>query len=168
MYTTNLSENQLRQAINAEQALQAFKQTRQRAIGVRSAQTEAIYTQFNAGKKAAEEALLASNAMMTDTARMNKALAGVRFQDDITATLDLDSLLDARKTLSLAISAELKNEGLIGILRKADPSFAVLPDQPYSAANAVAELIAERMPQYRFDQLHVFPDALRQPFGGNG
>jgi hypothetical protein len=35
-------------------------------------------------------------------------------------------------------------------------------------AKAVAELIADRMPQYRFDQLHVFPDALRQPFGGNG
>lgn len=332
MYYSDLSENQLRQAINAEQALQAFKQTRQRAnayrggmiwrtkngndylvktapdasqrgIGVRTAQTEEIYAQFKAGKKAAEDALLTSHAMMTDTERMNKALrvgrcpniviailnaihkanlaehfmvigtnalyayeaqAGVRFQDDITATLDLDFLWDARKTLSLSISADLKKEGLIGILRKADPSFSILPDQPYSAANAsgfivdlikrrpkslhndhekaqllpneddfwavkihniewllnapkfrqvvigvngkfaemiapdprafvlfkawmskldnrepmkkprdikqakaVAALIADRIPQLRFDQLHVFPDALRQPFEGD-
>ena len=329
MYFSDLSESQLKQYINTEQALQVFHQIRQRAnsyrggmvwrtkndadylvktapdasqrgIGVRSAQTEKIYDEFKTGKQAAEAALVQAKTMMDETERMNKALrvgrcpnivvailaaihkanlaqhfmvigtnalyayeaqAGVRFQDDITATLDLDFLWDSRKAISLVASDEVKKGGLIGILKKADPTFAILSDQPYSAANAsgfivdlikrrkkslhdeheqeqlfpneddfwavkvhnmdwllsapkfrqvvigvngrfaemvapdprafvlfkawmsklperdakkkprdmkqakaVAELIAKRMPQLRWDKLHIFPEALRQPF----
>jgi hypothetical protein len=383
MFHTDLSESQLKQSINAEQALQAFYLSAsrahsyrggmvwrekngvdylvktapngtQRGMGARSPETEQIFSDFKAGKQASEEAARVALHMLDETERMNKALrigrcpnviiailsairkanlaehfmvigtnalyayeaqAGVRFQDDVTATLDLDFLervhdfsvvdqksfqdgmqgakhrragsparlcnaadrmkghlsgtdeivntflMDSRKQISLVIKEDLRKEGFLGILKKADPTFALLPDQLYSAANAsgyivdlvkrrpktlkddkepqqvfdneddfwaakiinmdwllsapkfrqvvvglngkmaemvvpdprafvlfkvwmagldnrdprkkprdlkqakaVAELIAERMPHLRFDQMHVFPELLRKPF----
>ena len=92
-----------------------------------------------------------------------KAQSGVRFQDDITATLDLDFLWDSRKTISLVASAEVKSGGLIGILKKADPTFAILRDQPYSAANAsgfIVDLIKRRKKSLYDDheQAQLFPN----------
>lgn len=333
MHYTDLTENQLKQCINAEQALQSFRNTAlrastyrgsmswrtkngvdylvkvapnasQRGMGPRTEDTERIYAEFWSNKRAAEAALVVAKAMVADTERMNKALragrcpnvvvailraireanlsdhfmvigtnalyayeaqAGVRFEDDITATLDLDFLWDSRKTLSLAATAEIQEEeGLLGVLKKADPTFSLMGDQLYSASNAsgyivdiikrrpkslfddkepqqllpnendfwavklnnmdwllsapkfkqvvigingkfaemvapdprafvlfkawmselamreakkkprdlkqakaVAQLVGDRMPQLPFDRLHVFPEALRRPFGGD-
>jgi Nucleotidyltransferase len=160
MFHTDLSESQLKQSINAEQALQAFYLSAsrahsyrggmvwrekngvdylvktapngtQRGMGARSPETEQIFSDFKAGKQASEEAARVALHMLDETERMNKALrigrcpnviiailnairkanlaehfmvigtnalyayeaqAGVRFQDDVTATLDLDFL----------------------------------------------------------------------------
>lgn len=52
-----------------------------------------------------------------------EAAAGVMFDPGLTATGDLDLLLDARSRLSLVGAPAFSEEGLIGLLRKADRSF---------------------------------------------
>jgi hypothetical protein len=49
-------------------------------------------------------------------------------------TQDFDLLLDSRRSLEL-ISGEVRREGLIGILRKIDKSFAVMDKQDFRAVN---------------------------------
>lgn len=62
--------------------------------------------------------------------------AGVRFTGDITATTDIDFLRDSRRHLSLVSNDPDFNErGLIGILKKVDPSFVVHEDEAYRASN---------------------------------
>ncbi len=53
-----------------------------------------------------------------------EAKAGVRFETDLTATADLDLLVDARQHMSLAVAEDVKPEGILGLLRKADRTFA--------------------------------------------
>jgi hypothetical protein len=75
--------------------------------------------------------------------------AGVRFDGDITATTDVDLLWDSRKHLTLAsdCDADFAKNGLIGLLKKIDPSFRLVEDQEYRAANAngyMVDLIKRR------------------------
>lgn len=49
--------------------------------------------------------------------------SGVLFDGGLTATTDIDLLLDSRRKLSLAFS-DVKQEGVIGLLRRVDKSFA--------------------------------------------
>jgi hypothetical protein len=80
--------------------------------------------------------------------------AGVRFTGDITATTDVDLLWDSRKHLALAShDPDFDQRGLIGILKKVDPSFAVLADQSYRAANRGGYLVdlIKRRPESLFD-----------------
>lgn len=80
--------------------------------------------------------------------------AGVRFTGDITATTDVDLLWDSRKHLSLASrDPEFDERGLVGILKKVDPSFAVLADESYRAANSSGYLVdlIKRRPESLFD-----------------
>jgi hypothetical protein len=51
-----------------------------------------------------------------------EAVAGVQFATALTASGDIDLLLDARRRISLAFQDHRKR-GLIGLLKKADPSF---------------------------------------------
>ena len=60
---------------------------------------------------------------------------GVRFEEKITATADLDMLWDSRKSIQIAISDHIKDYGLLGILKNADKSFRLLEDQRYTAVN---------------------------------
>ena len=233
MIFIDLSESQLKQYINAEQVLQSWRNSEERAksyrggmiwreqkgndylvktgpdasqrgVGVRSDLTEKIYLDFIAGKRAAQDALVIATKVKAETERMNKALrlgrcpnvivdildtlhkarlsgnfmvigtnalyayeahAGVRFEDDITATVDVDFLWDSRKQIAISVSEEIRNEGFLGLLKKADPSFRMLPDQPYSASNAggyIVDLI-KRRPKSLYDdreaqQLFPNPD----------
>lgn len=80
--------------------------------------------------------------------------AGVRFTGDITATTDVDLLWDSRKHLSLVSQdPEFNERGLIGLLKKVDPSFAVLADESYRAANSSGYLVdlIKRRPRSYFD-----------------
>lgn len=65
-----------------------------------------------------------------------EAAASIRFDREITATGDVDFLWDARSRLVFAADAEnLRSEGFIGLLRKADRSFAPVSKKGFRAAN---------------------------------
>jgi hypothetical protein len=81
--------------------------------------------------------------------------AGVRFSGDVTATTDMDLLWDSRKRITLVTDGDehFNKYGLIGVLKKFDPSFELLKDQEYSAANAQGFMIdlIKRRPVSLFD-----------------
>lgn len=52
-----------------------------------------------------------------------EAAAGVRFEPGLTATEDLDLLLDARRRLTFAASEEMETHSLLRLLRRVDTSF---------------------------------------------
>lgn len=60
--------------------------------------------------------------------------AGVRFESGLLATGDADLLMDARRHLRLAI-AEVRQEGVLGLLRKVDKSFEPQGPHAYRAIN---------------------------------
>jgi hypothetical protein len=62
-----------------------------------------------------------------------EAAAGVHFASGLLATVDVDLALDARRSLTLA--AALRPEGLLGLLRKVDRSFAIRRDGDFRAVN---------------------------------
>lgn len=93
--------------------------------------------------------------------------AGVRFNGDVTATTDMDLLWDSRKRITLAADGDehFNKYGLIGVLKKFDPTFELLKDQEYSAANSQGYMIdlIKRRPASLFDdkeqpQLIANPD----------
>ncbi|MFZ4539358.1 GSU2403 family nucleotidyltransferase fold protein [Propionivibrio sp.] len=61
--------------------------------------------------------------------------AGVRIAEQAMATRDVDMLFDTRKRVSFFTAMKKLDSSLIGLLRKADPSFEVVADQHYSARN---------------------------------
>lgn len=68
--------------------------------------------------------------------------AGVRFTGDITATTDIDFLWDSRKHLALVSNdPDFNEQGLIGILKKVDPTFAVHDDESYRASNSKGYMV---------------------------
>jgi hypothetical protein len=64
-----------------------------------------------------------------------EAAAGVLLDPMLTATMDLDLLLDSRKKLALAPRGSLGFQGLIELLRSVDRSFDMLGKGTYRAAN---------------------------------
>jgi len=64
-----------------------------------------------------------------------EAAAGVLLDPMVTATVDLDLLLDSRKKLALVPRGGLRFQGLIELLRSVDRSFDVLGKGSYRAAN---------------------------------
>lgn len=63
-------------------------------------------------------------------------MAGVRFSDDLTATVDIDLLWDSRKHFTLVShDPDFNAQGLIGLLKKADRTFKVHEDEAYRASN---------------------------------
>lgn len=144
-----------------------------RSLGVRSAETEAIYEAFNAGKIRADERYKAIKLRIQEQARLNKAvrlgrmpkivsdildkldqsaarndfrlvgthalwayesMAAVQFSKELRASGDVDLLYDPRKKLSL-ISKRMDNNGLIGLLRKADKTFEPMKKNGFRAVN---------------------------------
>jgi hypothetical protein len=61
--------------------------------------------------------------------------AGILFESSILATNDFDLLWDARDSLRLAVSG-ISPEGVLGILKRADPSFSSADDYGFRAQNA--------------------------------
>ena len=61
--------------------------------------------------------------------------AGVRIAEQAMATRDVDMLFDTRKRVSFCTAMKRLDSSLIGLLRKADPSFEVVADQHYTARN---------------------------------
>lgn len=75
--------------------------------------------------------------------------AGVRFDGGVTATTDVDILLDSRKQVTLVTDGDdhFRSHGLIGLLKKVDSSFEPQKDQEYRASNSrgyVVDLIQRR------------------------
>ncbi len=64
-----------------------------------------------------------------------EVVAGVFLDAPILATGDLDILWDTRTRLKLAGDRTLRNQGLLGILKKADRSFAPLHKSGFRAVN---------------------------------
>ena len=62
--------------------------------------------------------------------------AGVLIDSSATATRDLDLLFDARKRMAFATTLDRSEDrSLIGVLKKADPTFRVMRDQLQTAVN---------------------------------
>ena len=61
--------------------------------------------------------------------------AGVRVQSAATATRDIDLLFDTQKRLSFVTQLQRLDTSLMGVLRKADKTFAVRRDQLQTAVN---------------------------------
>lgn len=61
--------------------------------------------------------------------------AGIRIAEQAMATRDVDILFDTRRRVSFLSAMKKLDSSLIGLLRKADPSFEVVADQPYTARN---------------------------------
>ena len=63
-----------------------------------------------------------------------EALSGAFIESDLVTSGDIDLLYDARRSLSVAVRDARKN-GLIGVLKEADKSFALFRPRGYRAAN---------------------------------
>ena len=63
-----------------------------------------------------------------------EAVAGVIVESGLLATGDIDLLYDARRSLTLAVEG-VRQEGLIGLLRRVDESFAPLRPRSFRATN---------------------------------
>lgn len=64
-----------------------------------------------------------------------EAAAGVRVIEGAMATRDVDLLFDIRKRLAFFSAMKNGERSLLGLIRKADPSFAIVSDQLYTARN---------------------------------
>ena len=64
-----------------------------------------------------------------------EAMAGVRFQSDILATVDIDLLWNHTSRLRIATTKAMDKEGLLGLLRKADKSYEIVKTQPFRAVS---------------------------------
>ncbi len=65
-----------------------------------------------------------------------EAAAGVRLSPTALATQDIDILFDARKRLTFLTQLSRHDVSFIDILKKADKSFTIMPDQLQTAVNA--------------------------------
>jgi hypothetical protein len=72
-----------------------------------------------------EQGLLGEQLIVVGTNAMfaYEILAGVQIESDLIATGDIDLLNDVRRHISLAVTG-LGTEGLTGLLKKVDGSFA--------------------------------------------
>lgn len=66
-----------------------------------------------------------------------EAAAGLRILDSgALHTRDVDLLWDTRKHLQFLTRLKLQQSSMVGLLRKADASFVIRPEQPYTATNS--------------------------------
>jgi hypothetical protein len=81
--------------------------------------------------------------------------AGVRFDGDITATVDVDLLWDSRKHILLASDCDesFLRHGLIGLLKGVDKTFTLLEGEEYRAVNGAGYMVdlIKRRPKSLFD-----------------
>lgn len=88
-----------------------------------------------------------------------EAHAGIRFATDLLATGDIDIALDARRNLLLA--AKTMPDGLLGLLRKVDASFAPQAEGSFRAVNAGGLMVDLITPEPR-DRMTVAPRRQRR------
>lgn len=72
----------------------------------------------------------------TNAMHAYEALAGVRFDSGLMATLDVDLLWNHHTKLSLGATAAVKTEGLLGLLKKADKTFQIDPRNSFRARSS--------------------------------
>ncbi len=65
-----------------------------------------------------------------------ESACGVRVQDDVTATQDIDLLLDTRKYLSFVTTMDKLDTSLLSVFQKVDKTFQLRSNQLYTAVNA--------------------------------
>lgn len=201
---TPLTEDQLRQYIDAESSFTAMEQARQAAgevrgtmfwrqdrghtylvrantaarqtrLGPQNPETQAIHARFNERKGQLESRLATLKEAVSRHERLNRALrvgrcptilvailqrfeqyglsphlltvgthalyayeaaAGVRIAPQALATQDVDVLFDTRKRVTFFSRMEEADISFIDILRKADKTFEIRPDQLQTAVNA--------------------------------
>lgn len=109
-------------------------------------------------RKFDEVGLFERNLTVTGTNALYayEAKAGVQLGGALLATGDIDLLLNAKASLKLVME-EGSEEGIIGLLRRVDKSFAIPKNAPFRATNRdgyMVELImAEANPPWRDDGL---------------
>lgn len=110
-----------------------------------------------------EQGLLGGQLIVVGTNAMfaYEVQAGVQIESGLIATGDIDLLYDARRHISLAVTG-LATEGLIGLLRKVDHSFAPARPRGFRAANRDGYLVDLIRPEAK----DVFRDDL--PTGLSG
>jgi hypothetical protein len=89
-----------------------------------------------------ERGLLGEQLIVVGTNAMfaYEVQAGVQIESGLVATGDIDLLYDARRHISLAVTG-LAKEGLIGLLKKVDASFAPARPRGFRAANRDGYLV---------------------------
>jgi hypothetical protein len=92
-----------------------------------------------------------------------EAHAGLRFDGGLLATNDIDIALAARRNLGLA--SRLMPDGLLGLLRKVDPTFGPLADASFRAVNASGLMVDLITPEPR-DRMTRAPGRKRR-LGGS-
>ncbi|MBL8583065.1 MAG: nucleotidyltransferase domain-containing protein [Rhizobiaceae bacterium] len=88
-----------------------------------------------------------------------EARAGLRFSSDLLATGDVDLLLDGRQRLSLVVR-EIRDVGLLGVLRRLDHSFSAVQKGGFRAVNRDGYYVDLIRPQARDIMRDDSPDAL--------
>jgi hypothetical protein len=80
--------------------------------------------------------LMGSNILIIGTNALYayEALAGVHLHNDITATSDIDLLWKHQARIT-AMARDVQTQGLLGLLRKVDKTFALLEKQKFTAVN---------------------------------
>jgi hypothetical protein len=140
---------------------------RQKSLGPRNPDTEAILVQFKAGRDETASRLKAANEALLRQAAINRALrlgrlpetgakilraldearvlghglrvvgtnalyayeaaCGVHLSSSVTTTEDIDILVDSRSKLDLLVEEEAAERTLLGLLKRIDRSFVVMP-----------------------------------------
>lgn len=88
-----------------------------------------------------------------------EAHVGIRFEQGLLATDDVDLALDSRKRLALA--ARTMPDGLLGLLRKVDETFAPLGESHFSAVNKSGVMVDLITPEPR-NPMRVTPSSRRR------
>jgi hypothetical protein len=88
-----------------------------------------------------------------------EAHVGIRFEPSLLATDDIDLALDSRKRLALA--ARRMPDGLLGLLRKVDESFAPLRESHFRAVNRTGVMVDLITPEPR-NPMTATPNARRR------
>ncbi len=89
-----------------------------------------------------------------------EAMAGVHCRMELLASGDVDLLYDPRRHLSI-VTSKLDAQGLLGLLRKVDPTFTPLHESPFRAVNDEGFMIDLLIPE------RELRDAAEVTFGQN-
>lgn len=107
-----------------------------------------------------QENILGRNIMVVGTNAMfgYEAGAGIFLDSPILATRDMDILWDTRKRLKFVGDQAVRNNGLMGILQKADKSFEPLHKRGFRAVNSegfMVDLIKPDQPWHMVQKKHM-------------
>ncbi|MFM1782155.1 MAG: hypothetical protein RLZZ181_960 [Pseudomonadota bacterium] len=130
--------------IESEARLKSLKEQLKQAIAVnRALRVGRVPNILIAVLNSIEKAGLKDHFMVIGTNALYayETQCSTRFDNDVVATQDLDILWDSRKSIKLAVTKEIQEEGLLGVLKKADKSFELISDQKYTAINSEGYMV---------------------------